>query len=375
MKILSIDTSCDETSVAITDGNIILSNVVSSQIAIHKEWGGVVPALAKKAHQDNIDIVVDEAITGCHCEEQLQNDAAIPLQSAKPYLSSGGDSSLSKFAQNDEKCWNDINYIAVTQGPGLSVALQVGIAKAKELATQFNKKLIAVNHLQGHIYSCFVQKENEEIKFNFPYLVLIVSGGHTSLVLFKNHLDCEVIGETLDDAAGEALDKAIKMLGLGYPGGALIEKLAKTGDANYHKFPRPMRASKDLNFSFAGLKTSLYYFLKTLTPEEIQKNLNNICASYQEAVFDTLQIKLKKAMEQTGVKNILLVGGVSANETLRNNLSELVKNIDGEILFPADKTLYGDNAAMIGIAAQYYAMQNKFVENFEELIRIPRMEL
>jgi N6-L-threonylcarbamoyladenine synthase len=336
MKILSIDTSCDETSVAVTDGNKILSNVVSSQIAIHKEWGGVVPALAKKAHQDNIDVVVAEALV-------------VP--------------------------WEDIGAIAVTQGPGLSVALQVGIAKAKELATKYNKKLIAVNHLNGHIYSCFAQKDDRKIQFNFPYLVLIVSGGHTSLVLFKNHLDCEVIGETLDDAAGEALDKAIKMLGLGYPGGALVEKLAKTGDKNYHKFPRPMRASKDLNFSFAGLKTSLYYFLKTLTPEEIQKNLNNICASYQAAIFDTLQIKLKKAMDQTGVKNILLVGGVSANETLRNNLSELVKINNGEILFPADKTLYGDNAAMIGIAANYYAQQNKFVENFEELIRIPRMEL
>lgn len=333
MKILSIDTSCDETSVSVTDGTKILSNVISSQIAIHKEWGGVVPALAKKAHEENIDIVIQEALKDVNIE--------------------------------------DIDFIAVTQGPGLSVALQVGIAKAKELATKLNKKLITVNHLEGHIYSCFANRTD----FRFPYLALIVSGGHTSLVLFKNHLDYEVIGETLDDACGEALDKAIKMLGLGYPGGALVEKLAKTGDKNYHIFPRPMRASKDLNFSFAGLKTSLYYFLKTLTPEEVKENLNNICASYQAAIFDTLQIKLKKAMEQTGVKNILLVGGVSANETLRNQLSILVKESKGEILFPAEKTLYGDNAAMIGIVAYYYAQQNKFVENFETLIRIPRMEL
>ncbi len=340
MKILSIDTSCDETSVAITEDNKILSNIISSQIAIHKEWGGVVPALAKKAHQENIDTVLKEALE-------------IAVAGQDPFL------------------LNEIDFIAVTQGPGLSVALEVGIKKAKELVTQFNKKLIAVNHLEGHIYSAFVGKDN----FKFPYLVLIVSGGHTSLVLFKDHLSYEVIGETQDDAAGEALDKAAKMLGLGYPGGALIEKLAKNGDPNFHKFPRPMRASKDLNFSFAGLKTSLFYFLKTLSKEEIEKNINNICASYQEAVFDTLQIKLTKAINQTEIKNILLVGGVSANKTLRNKLSELVKKNNGEILFPAENALYGDNAAMIGIAAYYYALQNKFVKDIDSLDRIPRMEL
>lgn len=364
MKILSIDTSCDETSASVTDDMQIMSNVVSSQIAIHKEWGGVVPALAKKAHEENIDIVLNQALSLCHPGRNEVTDRVSVFESRD---------SIAVYSEPVEMLQNDIQFIAVTQGPGLSVALQVGIAKAKELATKYNKKLIAVNHLEGHIYSCFANNKSDD--FNFPYLALIVSGGHTSLVLFKKHLDYEVIGETLDDACGEALDKAIKMLGLGYPGGALVEKLAKTGDKNYHKFPRPMRSSKDLNFSFAGLKTSLYYFLKTLTSDETKENLNNICASYQAAIFDTLQIKLKKAMDQTGVKNILLVGGVSANETLRNQLSELVKESEGEILFPADKTLYGDNAAMIGIVAYHYALQNKFVKDFDSLIRIPRMEL
>ena len=366
MKILSIDTSCDETSVAVTEGHKILSNIISSQVAIHHDWGGVVPALAKKAHMDNIDIVINEALALCH---PGGHEMADRISTSKP------EDSIASRTSSVASLQNDIDMIAVTQGPGLSVALQVGVNKAKELSEKYDKKLIAVNHLEGHIYSCFVQKNEEEVAFNFPYLVLIVSGGHTSLVLFKNHLDYEVIGETLDDASGEALDKAAKMLGLGYPGGALIEQLSKTGDANYHKFPRPMRASKDLNFSFAGLKTSLFYFLKTLTPEEIQKNLNNICASYQEAIFDTLRIKLTKAMEQTGVKNILLVGGVSANATLRDKLTKLVAENNGEILFPADKTLFGDNAAMIGLVAHYHALQNKFVTDVDMLDRKPRMEL
>src|SRR3990167_1756114 len=194
MKILAIETSADETAAAVVEERKVLSNVIYSQILIHKKWGGIFPSLAKRAHEEKIDLIIDEA--------------------------------LEKFKMEE------ISFIAVTQGPGLAVALEVGIRKAKELAVKFNKKIIAVNHLEGHIYSAFVQnsKGNPKHDFKFPYLALIVSGGHTEFVILKNHLEYEIIGQTLDDAAGEALDKGAKLLGLGYPGGPVIERLSK--DAN-----------------------------------------------------------------------------------------------------------------------------------------------
>lgn len=249
MNILAIDTSCDETSVAITDGRRVLSNVIYSQVLLHKKWGGVVPSIAKRAHEERIDWVVKVALN------KYQR----------------GKTSAVKQKQNQEQTVEvkiemaNIDAIAVTQGPGLAVALEVGIKKAKELAQKYNKKLISVNHLEGHIYSAFVQNSagNPIKDFRFPYLALIVSGGHTEFVIFKNHLEYKIIGSTLDDAAGEALDKAAKLLGLGYPGGPVLERLAKqAGNIDSHNFPRPMLKSKDLNFSFSGLKTSFYYFLR-----------------------------------------------------------------------------------------------------------------
>jgi len=344
MHILAIDTSCDETSVAVTDGRKVLSNVIYSQVLLHKKWGGVVPSIAKRAHEERINFVVESA---CHPR-------------------GGGDPEL----------LNSIDYIAVTQGPGLAVALEVGIKKAKELAKKYRKKLIAVNHLEGHIYSAFVQNSqgNPKRDFNFPYLALIISGGHTEFVIFKNHFEYEIIGQTLDDAAGEALDKAAKLLGLGYPGGPVLERLAKeVRNKDGHNFPRPMLKSKDLNFSFSGLKTSFYYFLKNNPNQTSEVKL--LASSFQEAVFDTLIKKTEKAIKFTTINQLIVVGGVVANFRLRKLMRDLVKKYNGEVLFPSYKYLTGDNAAMIGIVAGFKAEKSLFVEDVGRLDRIPRMSL
>jgi len=343
MKILAIDTSCDETAAAIVDGRKVLSNVIYSQILIHKKWGGVVPSLAKRAHEERIDLVVNE----CLKKSKIQD-----LRSR-------------------------IDYIAVTAGPGLAVALEVGIKKAKELAEKYNKKLIAVNHLEGHIYSPFVQnsKGNPKREFKFPYLALIVSGGHTELVILKNHLQYEVIGQAIDDASGEALDKAAKMLGLGYPGGPVIERLANSvGNKDFYGFPRPMIKSKDLKFSFSGLKTSFYYYINKLKPEEKVSRVKELVSSFQEAVFDTIVKKTDRAITQTGINRLVVGGGVAANLYLRKKLRKLVKKHKGEVIFPPFQYLTGDNAAMIGVAA-FYKAQKKIFADAQTLDRQPRMIL
>ena len=341
MKILSIDTSADETSVAVTEGRRILSNKRYSQILAHAQWGGIVPSIAKRAHIERIDHVVENALKGARL------------------------------------IIDEIDYIAVTYGPGLAVALEVGIAKAKELSKQFNKKIIPINHLEGHIYSCFVQngKGNPLRPMKFPYLAFIVSGGHTELVILRDHLTYQVIGQTLDDAAGEALDKATKIMGLGYPGGPIIERLATSGDPLYHYFPRPMRGSKDLNFSFSGLKTSFLYFVRDLSETEKKKHLADLSASFQGAVFDSLLFKLEDAMEKTGIVSVLLCGGVSANQLLRQRVRALAKKNGGNALFPPFATLYGDNAAMIGVVAYYKAQKGIFVEDRASFEREPRARL
>ena len=287
----------------------------------------------------------------------------------------------------------EIDYIAVTQGPGLAVALEVGIRKAKELAGINKKKIIAVNHLDGHIYSSFVQnsKGNPQRDFEFPYLTLLVSGGHTELVLFKNHIEYQVVGQTLDDAAGEALDKAARLLGLGYPGGAVIERLAReVNNKDFYNFPRPMLKSNNLNFSFSGLKTSFYYFLKKtsnyrttvygnyLSDKKVQtdlsKNIRQLASSFQRAVFDTLIYKTEKAIKLTKINRLIAGGGVIANQELRKRLKLLAEKHNGSIFFPPYKYLTGDNAAMIGVASYYKAKQGKFSKE-NNLDRIPRMDL
>lgn len=357
MKILAIDTSCDETSVAITDGRKVLSNVIYSQALLHKKWGGVVPSIAKRAHEERIDFVISEAL------KKYQRGRTSEVEERN-----GKTSEVNKM--------KGIGYIAITQGPGLAVALEVGIKKAKELSKKYQKKIIAVNHLEGHIYSAFVQNSrgNPKINFNFPYLALIISGGHTEFVIFKNHLEYEVIGSTLDDAAGEALDKAAKLLGLGYPGGPVVERLAKeAGNKDYHNFPRPMLKSNDLNFSFSGLKTSFYYFLKK--QPHFTLRVKELSSSFQEAVFETLVKKTEKAIKQTGINRLVIGGGVIANLRLRKLMRYLVKKYNGEVLFPSYKYLTGDNAAMIGVVARFKAEKGIFVKNIDELDRIPRMGL
>lgn len=341
MLILAIDTSCDETAVAVTSGRRIISNVIYSQSLLHKKWGGVVPSLAKRAHEERIDWVVDES-----------------LKKAKTAM-------------------GKIDAVSVTYGPGLAMALEVGINKAKELSMKYNKKIIPVNHMEGHIYSCFGQNRNgnPKLSFNFPYLALLISGGHTELVLFKNHIYYEILGSTIDDAAGEALDKAAKMLDLGYPGGEVIESLAsEVNNKDLYNFPRPMIKKDTLNFSFSGLKTSFYYFLKKENKEKAEK-VKELASSFQEAVFDTLLFKTKKAIELTKINRLLVGGGVSANLYLRRKIRKLVGDYKGSVIFPSFKYLTGDNAAMIGIVASYKAKKDIFVKDINKLERVPRLKL
>lgn len=376
MNILSIDTSCDETSVAVTSGRRILANVVYSQILIHKDWGGVVPHLAKRAHEERIDTVVEEALKKVRTTGPVTTSSQImlPAPASARVL---GRPPVAPPAHLLEKKMKMIDYIAVTYGPGLAPALQVGMEKAKELAKMYNKKIIPVNHMEGHIYSCFAQNSvgNPNFNFEFPYIALLVSGGHTEIVLFKNHDEYEILGETLDDAAGEALDKAAKMLGLGYPGGPVIEQLARQGNSEYHKFPRPILYADNVDFSFSGLKTSFFYFLKTLTEDEKIKLIPDLAASYQDAVFTTLIYKLEKAIKKTGVGRIIAAGGVIANSDLRRRLRALAKKNKGTVLFPTFKTLYGDNAAMIGIAANYKKDKALTIDTDTLFIRVPRARL
>ncbi|KKU47884.1 MAG: putative tRNA threonylcarbamoyladenosine biosynthesis protein Gcp, partial [Candidatus Woesebacteria bacterium GW2011_GWF2_46_8] len=306
------------------------------------KWGGVVPSLAKRAHEEKIDYVVNEC--------------------------------LRKYRDPIET----IDYFAVTQGPGLAIALEVGIKKIKQLSLQYNKQLIPVNHLEGHLYSSFVQnsKGNPKQSFMFPYLGIIISGGHTEIVRIKDHVSYETLGETIDDAAGEAIDKAAKMLGLGYPGGPVVERLAReVKNREIYHFPRPMIKNQSLNFSFSGLKTSLYYFLKEMNENKKLSQLKDIASSYQEAIFDTLITKTEKAMKETGISRLIVGGGVIANMRLRRLFRGLVNTYEGEVLFPPYSYLTGDNAAMIGVAAYYKAKKNIFVKNLTQLDRIPRFPL
>jgi N6-L-threonylcarbamoyladenine synthase len=342
MKILAIDTSCDETAAAIVCGRKIISNVIYSQVLLHKKWGGVMPSVAKRAHQERIDWVIDETL----------KKAGLTVE--------------------------EIDAVAVTYGPGLAIALEVGLQKAKNIAKKHNKQFIAVNHMEGHIYSNFAQnrKGNPKRDFAFPYLALLVSGGHTELVLLKDHLTYEILGETRDDAAGESLDKAARMLGFGYPGGPILERLASNVDnVDKYAFPRPMLHSKNLEFSFSGLKTSFLYFLRKMTDEEKVKEVPYLASSFQEAVFQTLVGKTKQAMHETGVKHILVGGGVSVNERLRYLMRAMVEKEEGIILFPPYKYLNFDNAAMIGVAASFKAEKGQFISQIDEVDRVPRLSL
>lgn len=316
MKVLAIETSCDETSVAVLQDEEILSNVVMSQVQIHEPFGGVVPEIAARHHLKNLPQIFNMA-----------------LEEAKVEL-------------------KEIDIVAVTHGPGLIGALMVGISFAKGLCLALGKPIVGVNHLLGHTYAAKLSFPH----LNPPYLALLVSGGHTELLLFKNDpIEAEVLGRTVDDAAGEAFDKVARLLQLGYPGGPAIERASKFGDPNRFHFPRAMIEKGNLNFSFSGLKTAVLYLLRN----EEKFNSFDIAASFQEAVIDILVWKLIHAAELTHVKKLLLVGGVAANERLRQKLKEECSRKSFEIYIPP-AGLCVDNAAMIARAAIDLAKIGKF---------------
>ena len=320
VTILGIESSCDDTSAAIFKNGAILSNCVANQEA-HKQYGGIVPEVASRAHQINIIPVVDKAIK---------------------------DAGISK---------RDIKAIAFTRGPGLIGSLIVGVSFAKSFALSLEIPMIEVNHMQAHVLAHFA----EDPKPNFPFLCLTVSGGHTQIVLVRDYLDMEVIGSTIDDAAGEAFDKTGKLLGLDYPAGPVIDKLAKLGSPVF-EFPEPN--IKDLDFSFSGLKTSILYFLKKQlkeNPNFIKENLNDICASVQDRIVTILMNKLKKAANQTGITEVSIAGGVSANSALREALKITGEN-EGWATYIPKFEFCTDNAAMIAVTGYYKFLNKEFAD-------------
>ncbi len=320
--ILGIESSCDDTSAAVICNGKILSNVVANQ-EIHSKYGGVVPELASRAHQQNIVPVIQQAI---------------------------------QQANIDKK---DLNAIAFTRGPGLMGSLLVGTSFAKSLSLALNIPLIAVNHMQGHVFAHFIEDENQQ-KPPFPFLCLTISGGHTQIVKISNYFTMDVIGETLDDAVGEAFDKSAKILGLPYPGGPLIDKYAKLGNPKAFNFSKPKVSG--LDFSFSGLKTGILYFIQKKVKENpnfINKHLNDICASIQRTIVEILFDKLKKAVEETGIKHVAIAGGVSANSEIRTVLKDQEKALGWTTYIPKFE-FTTDNAAMIAITGYYKYLNNDF---------------
>jgi len=374
--ILSIDTSCDETSVAISHGRKILSNVISSQINIHKKWGGVVPHLAKRAHQEKIDFVINKALLQAKLVQTKGQSSR--GRSRVPLKNKIGRKGLSTSHVTLVEPISVINAIAVTIGPGLAPALEIGIKTAKQLAKKYNKPLIAINHMEAHLLSSFAlnSQENGPLKTyskkDFPMIGLLVSGGHTQLILVKSIGNYQLLGETLDDAAGEALDKLAKMLKLGYPGGPIVEQLAKQGNIDKIPLPIPMQHSKNFNFSFSGLKTAALYTIQK------QKNISktftyNLCASFQKSIAISLTTKLAKAVEEYNPKAILLGGGVISNLFIRNKLRQTIKQYNIPMHIPYSKKLLTDNAAMICIPAYFKYLNQDFVKNIDKLDRQPSL--
>lgn len=319
VTILGIESSCDDTSAAIVRDGKVLSNVVAGQ-EVHKMYGGVVPEVASRAHQVHIVPVVEVALQQAGVQKE------------------------------------ELDAVAFTRGPGLIGSLLVGVSFAKSFALSLNLPLIEINHLQAHVLAHFA----EEPKPNFPFLCLTVSGGHTQIVLVRDYLDMEVLGKTMDDAAGEAFDKTGKLLGLDYPAGPLIDKLAQEGTPQF-SFPEPQ--IPDLDFSFSGLKTSILYFLKKeleSNPNFIQENLADICASVQERIVTILLRKLQKAALKTGIREIAIAGGVSANSGLRQGLTELGAKEGWNIYIPRFEYCT-DNAAMIAVTGYYKFLKSEFV--------------
>ena len=327
--ILAIESSCDETSAAVIYNGKMLSNIVASQI-IHEQYGGVVPELASRAHQQDIVRVVNAAIV----ESKIQK--------------------------------TDLSAIAFTRGPGLLGSLLVGTSFAKAFALGLDIPLIEINHMEAHVLAHFI----DEPKPNFPFLCLTVSGGHTQIVLVKSPLDMEVLGETADDAVGEAFDKGAKMLGLGYPGGPKIDQHAALGNPGAFEFP--ISEMPGYSFSFSGVKTSLLYFIQKHGQEFVTERLNDICASYQQTLITTLVRKIRKAAKELKIKEIAIAGGVSANKGLRKALQIEAEKQRWSLYIP-DFQYCTDNAGMIAIAAHYKYIEKEF--SHQQVSPMPRFQI
>lgn len=322
--LLAIESSCDDTSAAVLCNDTTLSNVVATQ-KIHEEFGGVVPELASRAHQQNIVPVIHQALAKANIDK------------------------------------NQLSAIAFTRGPGLMGSLLVGTSFAKSMALGLGIPLIEVNHMQAHILAHFISDEGFE-KPSFPFLAMTISGGHTQIVLVRNYFDMEILGETLDDAVGEAFDKSAKIMGLPYPGGPLVDKFAQVGNPTAYKFPRPK--VKGLDFSFSGLKTSILYFIQkevAENPNFIEQHKEDICASIQYTIVGILMDKLKKAVKQTGIKQVAIGGGVSANSGIRKALKEAEKSLGWKTYVPKFEYCT-DNAAMIGIVGYLKYLEGDFTD-------------
>lgn len=329
--ILAIESSCDETSVAICNNGKITANVIANQ-TIHQNYGGVIPELASRVHQQNIVPVIQQAL----------NDAKVSKK--------------------------ELNAVAFTQGPGLLGSLLVGVSFAKSFALALDLPLISVNHMHAHILAHFI----DDPKPNFPFICLTVSGGHTQIVVVRSYFDMEIVGETLDDAAGEAFDKTAKILNLPYPGGPLIDKYASAGNPFAYRFGEPQ--IKSLDYSFSGFKTSILYFIRNQekeNPNFIPEHLNDICASVQHSIVNILLNKLKKAAKQYGIKEIAIAGGVSANSGLRAGLTAMAEELNWQVYIPAFQYCT-DNAGMIAIAGYYKYLNKDFVE--QDVAPLSRME-
>lgn len=366
--ILAIDTSCDDTSVAVTEKNKILVNEVSSQMDLHKKWGGVVPGIAKREHQQRIDFVIEEAL------------------------------------KNSNKTWEDIDAIAVTQGPGLAVALEVGVAKAKELAIKYKKPLIPVDHMEGHLLSSLADIDFDENDI-FPALGVLVSGAHTELIQANRVEEYKILGQTLDDALGEAFDKVARLLGLDYPGGAKIEQLAKQGDPDKYDLPIAMKNSDSLDLSYSGIKTAVLYLVRDLSgqsrvqqksndkgktwlpgaePPKDQNRLDedridlteeqiaDICASFQKVAVKTLTLKISKALKQGNYKSILLGGGVVHNQFLKSEIQKIADENGVRLMVPNSSKLFMDNAAMIANVAYLGRNSSKILRSKDDITSLDR---
>ena len=343
--ILAIDTSLDDTCAAVTVDDHVVSNIVSSQVEFHEKFGGTVPHLARRLHQKFLTPTIKRA--------------------------------LAKAGLKVSNLSGNIDALAVTYGPGLAPCLEQGIKKAKQLSLKLNKPLLAVNHMEGHLLSAFAKNSKGNGPFShskpqYPALGFPISGGHTQLVLMEKLGKYHLLGETLDDAAGEAYDKVARMLKLGYPGGPILSQLAKTGTPKY-QLPIPMQQRTDLNFSFSGLKTAALYRLQKLKPQLTRRFTADFAASFQKAAIRSLTLKLALAISRYQPRMLLLGGGVISNTQLRRQIRKVSRRFHLPVFIPYHRKLFTDNAAMIGVCAWYQAQRGEFVTKIDQLDRQPNL--